>query len=85
VTIILPDSEVGDLKLTPDEARMDLAVGLYAGRRVTLGRGAKVAGVTQTEFLHELGRRGVFLHYTVEDAEHDVAVVQELAGDYKAT
>jgi len=78
MTIELPELE--SLRLTPEQARLELAVGLYAGRRVTLGRAAKIAGVSHTEFMHEIGRRGLCLHYTVEDAMHDMAVVDKLCG-----
>jgi hypothetical protein len=57
VTIELPD--IDSLRLTPNEARLELAVGLYAGRRVTLGHGAKIAGVSHTQFMREVGRRGI--------------------------
>ena len=62
------------------EARLELAVGLYAGRRVSLGRAAKVAGVSYTEFMHEIGHRGLCINYTVEDASHDMAIVDKLCG-----
>ncbi len=76
--IELPEPELGALRLTPDQARLELAVGLYAGRKVTLGRAAAIAGVAYTEFMHEIGRRGICINYTLEDAEHDMAVVDQL-------
>jgi len=38
--IELPDAEIASLHLTPEQARVELAVGLYAGRQVTLGGAA---------------------------------------------
>lgn len=76
MTIELPD--IDSLRLTPGEARLEFAVGLYAGRRVTLGQGAKIAGVSHAQFMRELGHRGVPVHYTVEDALQDVATVARL-------
>ena len=76
MTIELPDLD--SLRLTPDQARLELAVGLYAGRRVTIGHGAKIASISHTEFMHEVGRRGITVHYTAEDALHDVATVDKL-------
>lgn len=76
MTVELP--EIESLQLTPDEARLELAVGLYAGHRVTLGGGAGVAGVSQADFLREIGRRGIALHYTEADARQDVALVNRL-------
>ncbi len=78
--IELPERELGSLQLTPEQARLELAVGLYAGGRVTLGRAARIAGVSYTEFMHVIGRRGLCIHYTAEDAMHDMAVVNKLCG-----
>jgi predicted HTH domain antitoxin len=76
VTIELPDLD--SLRLTPAEARLELAIGLYAGRRVTLGNGARIAGVSHTRFMREVGSRGIPVHYTAEDALHDIAMVDKL-------
>ena len=76
MTIELPD--IDSLRLTPSEARLELAVGLYAGRRVTLGHGAKIAGTSHTQFMREVGGRGIPIHYTAEDALHDIAMVDKL-------
>ena len=80
MTIEVPDSELGTLRLTPERARIELAVGLYAGRQVSLGRAARVAGIPYADFLHEIGRRSICIHYTVEDAEHDMKMADALAG-----
>jgi predicted HTH domain antitoxin len=79
VTIEVPESELGSKQLTSAEVRLNLAVGFYSGRGVTLGQAASLARVSQTEFLHELGRRGLCINYTAEDAEYDVRVAIELA------
>lgn len=79
MTIELPDREIGGLHLTPEQARVELAVGLYAGRHVSLGRAARIAGVPYAAFLHEIGRRGICVNYTVEDALHDMNMADELS------
>ena len=84
VTFELPERELGSLQLTPAQARLELAVGLYAGRRVTLGHGVMIGGVSHTKFMHEIGRRGVNIHYTIEDAMHDVATVDKLCAQRDA-
>jgi predicted HTH domain antitoxin len=70
-----------EAKVRPEELRLDLAVGMYAARRVTLGRAAEVAGLTQLDFQRELGRRKVPLHYDLEDWAVDVQAVRELSGN----
>ncbi len=78
MTIVLPERELESLNLTPEQARIELAVGLYAGRRVSLGRAARIAGLPRTDFMHELGRRGLCINYSVQDAQHDMEMVEKL-------
>ena len=79
MTIEVPDEELGTLHLTPERARVELAVGLYAGRQVSLGRAARIAAIHYADFLHEIGRRGICINYSVEDAEHDMKMADALA------
>ena len=83
MSIELPDQVLRDLHLTGEQARVDFAVGLYTGRKVSLGRAAKIAGLPYATFMHELGQRGISINYTLADIEHDMQMVDELAG--KAT
>jgi len=72
VLIAIHDAVLRGLDLTEDQARLDLALGLFIDQRVTLGRGAEIAMMTQSEFLKELGRRGIPVHYDVEDFRADL-------------
>ena len=80
MTIELPDQEVADLRLTPAQVRLELGVGLYAGRQISLGRAARIAGITYTSFMHEIAHRGICINYTLEDAEHDVKMAEQFSG-----
>lgn len=76
--IELGDDVLGGISLTPDQARLELAVGLFAGRRATLGRAARIAGLPQTDFLKELGRREIPIHYDPDDFEADLKTIAAL-------
>ena len=65
---------------TPDELLLDLAMGMYAARHITLGRGAEMTGLTQLAFQRELARRRIPLHYDLEDLAIDVQAVREMSG-----
>jgi predicted HTH domain antitoxin len=54
VLIAIHDDALRGLDLTEDQAWLDLALGLFIDQRVTLGRGAEIAGMTQSDFLKEL-------------------------------
>jgi predicted HTH domain antitoxin len=72
MVIEIQDEVLRGLKLTEPQALLDLAVGLFTERRVTLGRAAEIARLTQLDFQRELGRRGISLHYDVEDLQDDL-------------
>ena len=71
MTITIPDETLGDLRLTSEQTRMEIAVGLFADRRVTLARAAKIADVPFLTFQRVLAKRRIPLHYEVEDFEAD--------------
>jgi predicted HTH domain antitoxin len=72
MVIEIQDEALRGLNLTQPQALLDLAVGLFTERRITLGRGAEIACLSQPEFQQELGRRGNSLHYDVEDLQADL-------------
>ena len=74
--IAIHDDALRGLDLTEDQARLDLALGLFIDQRITLGRGAEIARLTQADFLKELGRRGIPVHYDVEDLRADLRTIE---------
>jgi predicted HTH domain antitoxin len=79
MTITLP-AELEN-QITPQEAALHLAIGLFVDDKVTLGQAAAIAGIPQPEFLQELGKRKIPIHYGVEELEQDIATVRKLAGN----
>jgi predicted HTH domain antitoxin len=68
--------------LSAAEARMHFAVGLFAGEKVTLGQGAAIAGISQADFLRELGARKIPVHYGLAELEEDIAAVETMLGGH---
>ena len=64
--------------LTPSQAALHLAIGLFTAWEVTLGQAAEAAGISQSEFMRELGRRKIPLHYGVEDFAEDLIAIEKL-------
>lgn len=79
MTIELPDKELEALHLTSEQARVELAIGLYAGGQVSLGRAAKIAGMPKILFMRETGRRQIPMHYTMDDLLHDIEMANQLS------
>jgi len=67
-------------QISPEEAALHLALGLFADEKVTLGQAAAVAGISQPAFLQELGKRKIPVHYGVEELEQDIATVKRMMG-----
>jgi len=77
MTITLPPEL--EKQISPAEAALHLAIGLFADDKVTLGQAATIAGISQPALLQELGKRKIPLHYGAEDLEQDIATVNKLA------
>jgi predicted HTH domain antitoxin len=69
-----------DERISPSSAALHLAIGLFVSDEATLGQAAQTAGLSQAEFLRELGRRRIPIHYGVEELEADLAAVEALSG-----
>jgi predicted HTH domain antitoxin len=65
-------------KMQPQNARLHFAVGAFAAEEVTLGQGAEIAGISQTEFMNELSRRRIPLHYDREEFAEDLKTIARL-------
>ena len=78
MNVEVEDERLQGLKVTPDRLRLEMAVGLYASEEVTLGQAAAIAQLSQTRFLRELGRRGICVHYGVEEFEQDLRTLELL-------
>ena len=79
MTIELPDVNIGSQPLTSELARIELACALYAAWKVSMSQAVKIAGMPRILFWNELGKRKIPRHYRVEDFEHDMRVLEELA------
>lgn len=68
----VPDSLLSGVRVSEKDLLLDLALGLFIDRRVSLAKAAKVAGFNVPAFMHELGKRRIPLHYGVEDLSSDI-------------
>ncbi|MFM1769472.1 MAG: hypothetical protein RJA22_2001 [Verrucomicrobiota bacterium] len=55
MTLTLPEHL--EARLSPRHTALFLAIGLFVSEEATLGQAAQVAGLSQADFLRELGRR----------------------------
>lgn len=76
-TLRIPEDILEAAGLTEKECLVELAVHLYAERRLAFAQALRLAGLNRLEFEKELARRDISL-YSVEDLEDDVAALKEL-------
>jgi predicted HTH domain antitoxin len=77
----LPDQLVRGIDMTEDQWLLDLAIGLFIDRRVTLGRGAEIARISKPAFLDALGQRQIPINYDKTDLESDLQTIAKLQAD----
>ncbi len=65
--------------LPPARAALHLAIGLFTAEEATLGQAAEAAGLSQAEFVRDLGRRRIPMHYGREEFAEDLATLDEIA------
>jgi predicted HTH domain antitoxin len=67
-------------RLSPQDAALHLAIGLFVTEEATLGQAAQTAGLSQADFLRELGRLHIPIHYGPEELAADLQTFEALAG-----
>lgn len=75
--LTIPDDILQAAGLTERECLIELAVHLYAERRVTIAQALRLSGLTRSEFEEELARRDISL-YSVDDLRRDVSDLEQL-------
>jgi len=75
--LTLPDNL--EARLSPQSTALHLAIGLFVSDESTLGQAAQVAGLSQADFLRQLGQRRIPVHYGQEELADDLQAVDALA------
>ncbi len=78
MNLYLPDELLSGRDLSEQDLLLHLAIGLYIDDRVSLGRAARIAGISVPAFLDELGNRRIPIHYRHEDFEADLRTLRSL-------
>ncbi|WP_373511183.1 UPF0175 family protein [Persicitalea sp.] len=70
--LIIPAKTLEQLKTSPSELLIEIAVHLYDTEKLSMGQAKKLAGLTQIDFQKELAKRNVCIKYDIEDFETDL-------------
>jgi predicted HTH domain antitoxin len=76
--LTLPENR--EARLSPQSTALRLAIVLFVSDESTLGQAAQVAGLSQADFLRELGQRRIPVHYGFNELAADLQAVDEFAG-----
>ncbi len=78
LTMDLPEDVLQTARMTVDEARVELAISLFASQRLSMGKAAEFAGLPVAHFLGMLAARHIGPHYDREEALSDAATLARL-------
>ena len=78
MTLTLPEGIPSLERMTERELKQELALSLYAGRKVTLVQAADIAGAGLFDFQVLLRDRHIPQHYDEHDLDKDLMVLREL-------
>lgn len=71
LSLEIPRDVLESARMTVAEAKLELAIALFAANRLSLGKAAELAGQPVAEFQMHLGTRHLGPHYSTDDARED--------------
>ena len=77
-TLEVPQDILDTARLTIDDLKVEMAVYLYAQRRLSIGKARELADMTLWEFRQLLASRQIPPHYDTTDLDEDVATLRSL-------
>ena len=74
----IPQDILDSARLTAEELKVELAVTLYAQRRLSIGKARELAGLSLWEFRQLLAARRISPNYDRLDLDEDMQTLREL-------
>jgi predicted HTH domain antitoxin len=76
--IEIPRDVLESARLTSAELKLELALSLYAQRRLSIGKARELAGMSLWAFRQQLAARQIPVHLDSDDIEDEIATLQRL-------
>lgn len=76
--IQITEEVLKQVRMTPDEFLIEIAVHLYDIGKMSMGQARNFAGIDQLRFQKEMAKRDVYIKYTIEDLDQDLDTLKEL-------
>ncbi|MCA9942958.1 MAG: UPF0175 family protein [Anaerolineales bacterium] len=77
-SIEIPKDILRATRMTPTELKVELAITLFQGNKLSFGKAREMAGMDAWTFQQLLGSRGISPHYDISDYEEDLATISEM-------
>lgn len=77
-TLDIPQDILDSARLSLADARLELAIALYAQRRLSVGKARELADISLWQFRQILAARRISVNYDVEELHQDLATLQNL-------
>jgi predicted HTH domain antitoxin len=71
----IPADVLESAKMSVGDAKLELAIALFSQERLSMGKAAELAGIPVGQFQLQLGTRKIGMHYGVEEALEDKAML----------
>lgn len=78
ITLEIPEEVVTATKMTTLELLLELALALYASRRLSSGKASKMAQMSLWQFRQHAAARNITANLDVDDLNEEVATLQTL-------
>ena len=80
LSLEIPRDALESARMTVADAKLELAIALFAASRLSLGKASELAGLPVAEFQLHLGTRHLGPHYDAIDAAEDQETLAALRG-----
>ncbi len=76
--LIISEEVLEIAQLSPEQLTLEIAVYLYAQKKLTIGQASRLAGLDLIAFQKELAKRDVYIHYSLDDVKKDLANLRNM-------
>jgi len=76
--LIISEEVLEIAQLSPEQLTLEIAVYLYAQKKLTIGQASRLSGLDLIAFQKELAKRDVYIHYSLDDVKKDLANLRNM-------
>ena len=78
MSVVIPDDVLRSAGMSEAQLKLEIAIMLFQQDRISIGKARRLAGINLLEFQREIAKRGICIHYDVEEFEEDIKTLQEM-------